>query len=143
MKIALNFESVLVPTLLVLWLVGCSKPGPAETAGKKIDQASESASAAVADTVNKAGGTSAQWTETTGQKIDDAEITLKVKAALLYEDDLRSMKINVHTSEGIVTLEGTVDSPKNKEKAIQLSSAVKGVRSVISKLTVEMKKERY
>ncbi len=75
--------------------------------------------------------------------MDDAEITIKVKAALLYEDDLRSMKINVDTVQGIVTLEGSADSQKNKDKAIQLSAAVKGVRSVISKLTVEPKKDRY
>lgn len=143
MKIAFNFESAWVATILVLGLVGCSKPGPAETAGKKIDQASESASAAVADTVNKAGEMAAKGSETTGQKIDDAEITVKVKAALLYEDDLRSMKINVDTVQGIVTLEGSADSQKNKDKAIQLSAAVKGVRSVISKLTVEPKKDRY
>lgn len=143
MKIAFNFESAWVATILVLGLVGCSKPGPAETAGKKMDQASESASAAVADTVNKAGDMAAKGSETTGQKIDDAEITIKVKAALLYEDDLRSMKINVDTVQGIVTLEGSADSQKNKDKAIQLTAAVKGVRSVISKLTVEPKKDRY
>ena len=143
MKIAFNFESAWVATILVLGLVGCSKPGPAETAGKKIDQASESASAAVADTVNKAGEMAAKGSETAGQKMDDAEITIKVKAALLYEDDLRSMKINVDTVQGIVTLEGSADSQKNKDKAIQLSAAVKGVRSVINKLTVEPKKDRY
>ena len=143
MKIAFNVESALLSIVMVLGLVACSKPGPAETAGKKIDQASESASAAVADTVKKADDMAAKGAETAGQKIDDAEITVKVKAALLYEDDLRSMKINVDTVQGIVTLEGSADSQKNKEKAIQLTAAVKGVRSVISKLTVEPKKDRY
>jgi hyperosmotically inducible protein len=143
MKIALNFELALVSALLTLGLVGCSKPGPAETTGKKIDQMNESASAAAAESVNKANDMAAKQPETTGQKIDDAEITVKVKAALLYEDDLRSMKINVDTSQGIVTLEGTANSQENKEKAIRVSAAVKGVRSVISKLTVEPKKDRY
>jgi hypothetical protein len=77
MKIALNFELALVSALLTLGLVGCSKPGPAETAGKKIDQMSESASAAVADTVNKADDMATKGSETTGQKMDDAEKTVK------------------------------------------------------------------
>lgn len=53
------------------------------------------------------------------------------------------MKINVDTVQGIVTLEGSADSQKNKDKATQLSAGVSGVRSVINKLTVEPKKDRY
>jgi hyperosmotically inducible protein len=67
----------LVSTVVVLGLIGCSKPGPAETAGKKMDQMSESASAAVAGTVNKADDMASKGSETTGQKVDDAEKTVK------------------------------------------------------------------
>lgn len=66
----------------------------------------------------------------TGAVIDDAAITTKVKAALLAEKDVNSFEIKAETFNGIVQLSGFVDSQWQIDKAVQVTSAVEGVKSV-------------
>jgi osmotically-inducible protein OsmY len=68
--------------------------------------------------------------ESTGQYVDDAAITAKVKAALLSEPTLKSTEINVETFKGRVQLSGFVSSRANIDKAVEVAQAVGGVESV-------------
>ncbi|BEV18072.1 BON domain-containing protein [Herbaspirillum sp. DW155] len=72
-----------------------------------------------------------------GAYIDDAVITAKVKAALLEDKQVSSMKINVVTKDGVVTLKGSVPSAELGQHALQLVAGVEGVRDVKSDLTVK------
>ncbi len=72
----------------------------------------------------------------TGEYIDDAVITTKVKAAIFAEPDLKSMQINVETFKGTVQLSGFVDSAQNVAKAADVARGVKGVASVKNDLIV-------
>ena len=47
-----------------------------------------------------------------------------------------AMKIDVDTKDGIVTLNGTVKSLAEEQKAIDLAKSVDGVKGVESKLVV-------
>lgn len=96
----------------------CEKPGPAETAGKKVDEATEDA----------------------GEAINDSGITAKVKAAILSEPGLRSLKISVSTTDEVVTLSGSVDSQKDIDKAKDVASAVSGVKRVENTLVLDSAK---
>ncbi len=69
-----------------------------------------------------------------GAVIDDAEITTKVKAALLAEKDVKSFEIKAETFGGVVQLSGFVDSQWQIDKAAQVASAVEGVKSVKNNL---------
>ena len=66
----------------------------------------------------------------------DAAITAKVKSALVAEDEVRSLEINVDTNEGRVVLEGEVPSAEQSMRIEQLAQAVDGVLSVENKLKV-------
>ena len=134
MTIENNFKALFTSMVLVLGLAGCDRPGPAETAGKNLDQATENVSNAVSNTAVKAEQALTKQGEMLGQTLDDAEITLKVKSALLNTPGLESMKISVVTVQGVVTLSGAVDNQVNKEKAIKATQAVQGVQSVKSEL---------
>lgn len=68
--------------------------------------------------------------EGTGEYVDDAVITTKVKAAIFNEPTLKSAEINVETFKGVVQLSGFVSSPDDIHKAISIASGVKGVVSV-------------
>ncbi len=70
----------------------------------------------------------------TGEVIDDAAISTKVKAALLAEKDVNSFDIKVKTFNGIVQLSGFVDSQWQIDKAVQLASGIGGVQSVTNDL---------
>lgn len=69
-----------------------------------------------------------------GEVLDDSAITTKVKAALLAEKDVNSFDIQVQTFEGVVQLSGFVDSQWQIDKAVQVASAVNGVREVKNNL---------
>ena len=69
-------------------------------------------------------------TEGTGEYVDDAVITTKVKAAILDAPGLKSTEINVETFKGVVQLSGFVSSQESVNVAIATARAVKGVTSV-------------
>ncbi len=67
---------------------------------------------------------------------DDTTITTRVKTALLNDPQVSALKIDVSTSQGVVTLSGTTRSQAEEQKAIQLAKGVQGVKDVRSNLTV-------
>jgi osmotically-inducible protein OsmY len=69
--------------------------------------------------------------------IDDAEITTKVKTVFLNNPLNSVARIDVDTSEGVVTLSGRVTSKAEEDKAIALARTVKGVVDVKSTLQIE------
>jgi osmotically-inducible protein OsmY len=75
--------------------------------------------------------------ESTGQYVDDSVITTKVKALLAEDDFLKSFKISVETYKGTVQLSGFVGSEKAVDKAGEIASSVKGVKSVKNDLIVK------
>lgn len=77
-----------------------------------------------------ASGEVREAAEQAGDKIDDAWITTKVKTELLADDDVKGTDIEVDTKENVVILTGTVPSASVRDKAIELASTTKGVKSV-------------
>lgn len=71
-----------------------------------------------------------------GAQIDDGVITTKVKSALLADDTVKGLDINVDTSQGTVRLSGAVDSQAQIDMATQIAKSVEGVQDVQSELTV-------
>jgi osmotically-inducible protein OsmY len=77
--------------------------------------------------------------EGTGEYIDDAVITTKVKAAILNEETLKSAEVNVETFKGVVQLSGFVNSEADIAKAAAVASGVKGVTSVKNDMRLKSK----
>lgn len=77
-----------------------------------------------------AGCASTPKQEGTGEYVDDAVVTTKVKAAIFNEPALKSAEINVETFKGSVQLSGFVNSQADIDKAIQITRSVKGVQAV-------------
>jgi hyperosmotically inducible periplasmic protein len=73
----------------------------------------------------------------TGQVIDDASVTARVKTALAREEGLASARdINVTTYQGTVQLSGFVDSGQTAARASDVARNVPGVQSVRNDLRV-------
>jgi len=68
--------------------------------------------------------------EGTGEYVDDAVITTKVKAAILNEPTLKSAEVNVETFKGVVQLSGFVSSKEAENQAVAVARTVPGVKSV-------------
>lgn len=75
--------------------------------------------------------------EGTGEYVDDAVITTKVKAAIFNEPSLKSAEINVETFKGVVQLSGFVSSQADINKAVAVARSVKGVISVKNDMRVK------
>lgn len=74
---------------------------------------------------------------TVGDEIDDSVVTTKVKAALLNDTGLDSLAIKVETRKGEVQLSGFVDSQNQMDRAIAVAQEVKGVKSVVNKMSLK------
>lgn len=66
----------------------------------------------------------------TGEYVDDTVITTKVKAAIFNEPSLKVSEINVETYKGTVQLSGFVKYAADMNKAVEITRAVAGVKSV-------------
>jgi hyperosmotically inducible protein len=60
-----------------------------------------------------------------------------VKTALLADADVKGTDISVETNKGEVMLSGFVGNQAQIDKAVQLASAVEGVKNVNNKMTVK------
>ena len=69
----------------------------------------------------------------------DARVTAAIKAKLVKDPDLSAWDIHVSTTDGVVTLSGTVSSPDFIGKAMGLALDTDGTRQVISTLQVKPK----
>ena len=140
MKVAENIKLIGVSLLVVVGLAACDKPGPAETAGKKIDQTVDKVGEKIGAAADTVGDKLGAQTAKAGVAIDDAEITSKVKAAIFAEPGIKTLQISVDTVKGVVTLSGSVDSQSISNRAGELASAVAGVSDVENRLAVKSNK---
>jgi hyperosmotically inducible protein len=91
-------------------------------AAQAVDTAKEKTKAAASKTV---------------EVLTDAEITTAVKTKLLADKTVSGLKIDVDTSDGVVTLTGPVQTAAERSQALRLARQTKGVKSVTNKLTLE------
>lgn len=66
----------------------------------------------------------------------DAGITGAVKSKMASDDTVKASEINVDTHNHVVTLNGTVRSNAERERAVMIARNTKGVNSVIDDLRV-------
>lgn len=74
---------------------------------------------------------------TIGDKIDDAVITTKVKAALLADESIKSLDIAAVTRDGEVQLSGFVNNQTQIDQATTVARGVEGVKNVINELSIK------
>lgn len=87
--------------------------------------------------VTTLGCASTPQQEGTGEYIDDAVITTKVKAAIFNEPTLKSSEINVETFKGTVQLSGFVSSAADIAKTVSIARSIKGVTAVKNDMRIK------
>jgi len=70
---------------------------------------------------------------TTGDVIDDAIITTKVKSSFVADAVVSALDIDVDTSQGVVKLTGVVNNEQERQRAIQIAHDTEGVKQVDSR----------
>ena len=92
--------------------------------------------AAVALLAIALSGCQAMTGRTAGQNVDDARISTAVQATLTSDKASNFTRIDVDTTNGVVYLNGTVQSAEQKARAEQLAARVDGVKKVVNNLQV-------
>jgi hypothetical protein len=67
----------------------------------------------------------------------DDYISDSVRQKLAADQVVKGGAIDVEVKEGVVTLKGKVQEPKQKAKADKLAKKVRGVKSVVNDITIE------
>jgi hyperosmotically inducible protein len=108
----------------------------AERAGREareeIREGTEATKEAARDTKAAAG----RAADRTGAAVSDAAITSAVKSKFLVDSAVSGLKIDVDTSNGMVTLNGNVTSKAEADRAMTLARNTDGVKSVHSNLKI-------
>ncbi|MEF7614059.1 BON domain-containing protein [Aquincola sp. MAHUQ-54] len=124
-------------------LAACSRESDDATVGQRIDQGiatTEQRTEQAANTAERKMEQAGDAIERGGEKVasatGDASLTAKVKTALITAPDLGSLKIDVDSNDGVVTLNGEVKTADEKARAERVVATVTGVTSVVNNLVV-------
>jgi len=113
-------------------LAACDSQGPVEQAAAKRDAAAPAPPAKTEDIRSPAAPAAAPGAALSA----DAELGDKVKRVLISTPEIEVGAIDVAAAGGVVTLNGTVEFPAEKDRAALLALGVDGVRSVVNNLVV-------
>jgi hyperosmotically inducible periplasmic protein len=84
-----------------------------------------------------AGPQSADTPASPASRKDDAAITAKVKTALMADDQVKGLAINVDTRNAEVTLKGALETDEQINRAVEVARDIEGVRNVVNRLSVK------
>ena len=70
------------------------------------------------------------------QAVSDASVSLKLKTQYMADDAFKHEHIAVTTTDGVVTLSGTVPSKRARHRAVAIARGTAGVTKVRDKLEV-------
>ena len=71
--------------------------------------------------------------------VTDDSITDYVRLKLASDPDVKGGALNVDVKQGVVTLSGTVETQRQKDKAARIAKKVKGVKTVVNSITLKEK----
>ena len=88
-------------------------------------------------TVGISGCAGNRYQESTGEHIDDAATTGRVKSALGKDSVYKYPDVKVTTFKGTVQMSGFVNTRAQKERASDLAKNTTGVKEVVNNITVK------
>lgn len=165
--ISQRIVKIIAVSALAFGLVACNKAADDQTAGQKLDKAianteqvagnvAADAKVAVEDASTAALKAASNATDaakdatvdikdaaketgsTMAASVGGAAITVLVHAGLIKDEELRSLKIQVTTKDGVVTLTGEAPSQSAKDRAGDIAKMVQGVSAVQNDLTLKV-----
>jgi hyperosmotically inducible periplasmic protein len=84
-----------------------------------------------------AAGCTSLTGQSAGQYVDDRTITATVKSKIVADRASNLTRVDVDTTNQVVSLNGVVETPDQKRRAEDLAMQVRGVRGVNNNLQVQ------
>lgn len=98
---------------------------------------SSSSTAATTTTTTTTTFTPISSTTQLNAALDNTTLTARVKAALAEDAGLKTLKLNVDSQDGVVSVTGPVKNQETAALIMRTAQSVKGVKSVNSRLTIQ------
>lgn len=117
--------------------IGSSVAAAAKSVGSSIRGAADETEDMAEDAAEGTAETAKDTGRSIGGALSDMRITARTKLKLIGNDETPALDINVDTTDGIVTLFGTVPSERAKQEAEQEAREVDGVKAVRNQLIVK------
>lgn len=122
---------------LMLGLSACDRDPQAENPAKSLDNLVKNAGRDREMTPARAVPDDAEMSRPqSGSPGTDQVLAARVKAALSADPGLRSVTVDVKSTDGVITLYGTADSAAKSHQAAMVAMNVDGVRSVRNEMVI-------
>ena len=108
----------------------------AERGAAEVKEEGRELAAEVKEESREAAAKAGDVADKAGAAITDAAITSAVKAKFLADTTVKGLRIDVDTSNGMVTLNGNVSSKAEADRAMTLARNTDGVKNVHSNLKI-------
>jgi hyperosmotically inducible protein len=130
-------RSQLLKSLIMLFIFGTAIVGcERRTEDQAVTQSSGAQSSRSESSGSAQSGTGATM-QRAERAVDDSVITTKAKSALLADTTVKGSDIHVETNKGVVTLSGTVENERQRERAASIVRGLDGVKSVENKTSLK------
>lgn len=83
-----------------------------------------------------AGDRAAQAANSARRAIGEGSLTAKIKAKMALDDHVKALGLDVDTAGSIVTVSGTVNTPAERDRALDLARDTQGVTQVVDRIVV-------
>ncbi len=122
-----------------------AKAGPAaRQAGQQLQQGARQVGEQLGPAARQAGDALARGARQVGDTVGpavrrataDASLTAAVKAKLIADPEVKALKVDVSTTDGVVTLSGRVDTATERATAGRVAAGTAGVQRVVNALQV-------
>lgn len=107
-----------------------------DEAAREARQEGREAAEAAKETGREVQRRAGEAADRTGAAVSDAGVTAAVKAKFLADTAVSGLKIDVDTSDGVVTLTGTVATKAEADRAVMLARETGGVTRVVNNLRI-------
>jgi hyperosmotically inducible protein len=83
------------------------------------------------------GARTAAAADATRRAVEDGTLTTKIKAKMALDDSVKALDLDVDTSNGVVTVSGTVRTEAERTRALALARETEGVKQVVDRLQLK------
>jgi hyperosmotically inducible protein len=109
----------------------------ADRLGDRVESAGQATADKTGELAQNTADKTADVTRRTGEAVADGAITSAVKTRFLADAMVKGLQIDVDTDNGVVTLNGTVSSKAEMDKAMEIAKSTSGVKRVVSNLRMK------
>ena len=125
--------SITILLLTLAFTVACSS---ARRTGSTVKDATVATGQEIGDKAEGLADKTEDAAEIVADKTSDATITSAIKMKFAADKTVEALAIDVDTSNGNVTLTGTVKSHVEADQAVRLAKSVEGVKNVTPRLKI-------